>query len=506
MDSFDDNPRSVRRGESKPNVLQRGIYSTSSNQMYMESFPGGGRRISNRSMKGLSKANFGTETTLRRSTVNGLMKDQLRLTSMLSFGNGSIKRLKGDSTRYIDNKGGSQQLPQLLCLHGWRSNSDISQFHLENLGILDKFDTVYLNGPIDSDEPADEAIGILTPGPYYSWVDQDQSVDSECRIEEIITSLKSLMLHLLLVPESKTEACYDAVFAFSQAVPLVCLLSSLPVRRRVLRDMGIKGEMQRSPWKFVIAACGANVNIILRVLDYYDLSSEAIEIPISSAHIIGIHDQFKLQSEEFMAMFPMKETLPFYLDSGHEIPALTRRLDYIPYEIIEWLVDSVRYYPALGDQENAMPWLHRDMSMVETTYVMQEFTSSRSRNELQDIGSLEMGAYRQLALNHIEVSKSNLLDMLRDADPNSPALYAPGVPALTYGSLLEFIYGKGDLRRVGANQSFIVAYLAPLGAVSAVAFLAIASQCTAAPLDPAYTVQALLLAFDQLYVNLFGSF
>ena len=361
-----------------------------------------------------------------------------------------------------------------------------------------------MNGPIDCDKPADESIGILTPGPYYSWVDENQNNDSECRIEEIIASLKSLMLHLLLVPESKTEACYDAVFAFSQAVPLICLLSYAPVRRRVLRDMGIKGELQRSPWKFVIAACGANTNIITRVLNHYGLPSDTIEIPISSVHIIGIQDQFKLQSEEFMAMFPMKECLPFYLDSGHEIPALTRRLDYIPYEIIEWFSDCVRYYPALGDQEEAIPWAHPDMSMVETTYIMQEFTSSPFRNKLQDVGSLEMGTYRQFALNNIEVSESNLLDMLRDADPATPALYAPGVPALTYGNLLEFIHGKGDLRRVGANQSFIVAYLAPLGAVSAVAFLAISSQCTAAPLDPAYTVEALLLAFNQLYVNLSG--
>lgn len=143
LDSFDDNPRTVRRrGESKPHVLQRGIYSTSSTQMYKESFPGGGGRISNRSIKELPKANFGNETTLRSSTINGLMKDQLRLTSMLSFGNGNIKRLKGDSTRYLSKKNGSRQLPQLLCLHGWRSNSEISQFHLENLGILDKFDAV----------------------------------------------------------------------------------------------------------------------------------------------------------------------------------------------------------------------------------------------------------------------------------------------------------------------------------------------------------------------------
>ena len=66
--------------------------------------------------------------------------------------------------------------------------------------------------------------------------------------------------------------------------------------------------------------------------------------------------------------------------------------------------------------------------------------------------------------------------MIKSADSDSPALYAPGVPGLTYGDLLNFIYGQGDLRRIGANQNFVVAYLAPLGVVSAVAFLAISAR------------------------------
>jgi|TARA_B110000196_G_C21142020_1_gene664371 acyl-CoA synthetase (AMP-forming)/AMP-acid ligase II len=43
--------------------------------------------------------------------------------------------------------------------------------------------------------------------------------------------------------------------------------------------------------------------------------------------------------------------------------------------------------------------------------------------------------------------------------------------------------GKGDLSALGVKTSDAVIYVAPGGAVAAVAFLTIASQCTAAPLD-----------------------
>lgn len=44
----------------------------------------------------------------------------------------------------------------------------------------------------------------------------------------------------------------------------------------------------------------------------------------------------------------------------------------------------------------------------------------------------------------------------------------------------------------------LVAYVAPFGVVSATAFITIASQCTAVPLDPGYSESEYLLAFEQL--------
>ncbi len=490
-DMFDTNP-SLK--VTKERSGQRAKFSKETS-MYMYEFPGGSGGGGRKSFKSSSQVGFDEDNrkTLAKSTLNGMAKEQIRMKSIVSFGNGNIQRLKGDS---FQKKGNN--LPTLLCLHGWRSNKAISEFHMENLGIKNKFNIVYLNGTIQSNQAANTAISILAAGPYFSWADQDQKDDSETDVKKIIESLKSLLLHLLLVPNSRTISCYDAVFGFSQAVPLISLLSYEPLRNRVLNDMGYDQPLGRLPWRFVIGACGANMNIFKKVMEHYKLPFENIKIPLPGTHIIGIQDQFKMQSEEIMCLFPLEETLTFYLDSGHEIPALTQRLDYIPSEIVEWFKEKVQYFKAQDDIESGKKTLsYYDVSMIDTVYDMHECMSPVGYKE-ENIGSAVIGMGRQYALNDIGVLKDTLLDMLRDADPVSPALYSPGSPPLTYGGLLKFIHGEGDMRRIGANHNFTVAYLAPLGAVSAVAFLTIACQCTAAPLDPAYTVEALLLAFEQL--------
>jgi acyl-CoA synthetase (AMP-forming)/AMP-acid ligase II len=58
--------------------------------------------------------------------------------------------------------------------------------------------------------------------------------------------------------------------------------------------------------------------------------------------------------------------------------------------------------------------------------------------------------------------------------------------SLTYGQLLDFMApgGDGDLSVLGVQPGEVVVYVVPGGAIAAVAFLTIATQCTAAPLDP----------------------
>ena len=77
--------------------------------------------------------------------------------------------------------------------------------------------------------------------------------------------------------------------------------------------------------------------------------------------------------------------------------------------------------------------------------------------------------------------------MLGAMPPDAPCLRDARVPihVTTYGTLLKFISpgGGGDLSVLGVRAGDVVAYAVPPGAIGAVAFLMVASQAVAAPLD-----------------------
>lgn len=80
----------------------------------------------------------------------------------------------------------------------------------------------------------------------------------------------------------------------------------------------------------------------------------------------------------------------------------------------------------------------------------------------------------------------NLLDLLQDADPRSPAICAPGRSALSHGALRQLVARVGDrLRACGFGETDPVAVVLPNGPELASAFLAVASIAPAAPLNPA---------------------
>ena len=123
-------------------------------------------------------------------------------------------------------------------------------------------------------------------------------------------------------------------------------------------------------------------------------------------------------------------------------------------------------------------------------------------DNLQELGEGELLLYKdgQYIINQINSSRNALLDMLRDAPVDQITLYHANSmpPSLPYGGMLNFMKNDGDLRVTGFEQGHTVAYVEPIGILSAVAYLAIASQCTFTPLDPNYTKADFVLAFDQI--------
>ena len=412
----------------------------------------------------------------------------------------------------------------LLCLHGWRSNAAITKLQLTHLGLLSEaYEPVYINGPIIESSAADEEVEMMTPGPYYSWTAQHG--EDEANINEIVNGLKTLLEHLVALSKSTLGIGYSAVYGFSQGAAVAVLLSNETIRNRLLSEMG-EGPLPYQPWNVVFTACAANTRMVDAVAKHLGLDPQEFPadgcIPLPSVHFIGLTDPHKVESERLMRLFDSSKALPCYLDSGHEIPASTELLHYLAPEAMMWCQrmgstsDGDNFQsPFAGEnglEEGELYHIQKVVAsheggaeMVPIMNIMDESQNFQDQCAMgradydRDISRPHLGKYGQYVLSDMEMSQMNIFDMLGKANPKDIAFRAPGATPLSYGELVDFIWGgDGDLRRIGAQPNFRVAYSAPFGVLSATAFVAVAAQCTAVPLDPGYNATDLTLAFDQL--------
>ena len=80
-----------------------------------------------------------------------------------------------------------------------------------------------------------------------------------------------------------------------------------------------------------------------------------------------------------------------------------------------------------------------------------------------------------------------ILELLSAGADDAIAISAPGRTALSYGALRAFLRETlGTLRDMGAGRNDAVAIVLPNGPEMALSFFAVASGCTAAPLNPSY--------------------
>src|SRR5215475_4134354 len=82
---------------------------------------------------------------------------------------------------------------------------------------------------------------------------------------------------------------------------------------------------------------------------------------------------------------------------------------------------------------------------------------------------------------------TTVADLLRQGDAKAEAIGAPERRTMTRGELIALLDKVGGaLRGIGVGPQDPVAIVMPNGPEMAVAFLAVASAATAAPLNPAY--------------------
>ena len=278
--------------------------------------------------------------------------------------------------------------PNILCLHGYRSNMEISALQLQHLGLDSKFHVHHLQGPIQTNDAADAAIQILSRGPYFSWMDsidpdsdttsnafdaknsnrEQKEVEEEVKFQQLLSALKVILRH---VDSLVNYESYDAVYGFSQGGTIASILSCPELVHKLRLHFQCRAPPQpranpnanngngtvitsafpseedvwykRPCWKFAYLACAGNgAAMILRLKRYLLHSDNNKELdllaleeshdfrhlsvsPLGSVHFIGINDPLKAFSEKYIdEVFCSERALPVYLNGAHEIPMFTQ--------------------------------------------------------------------------------------------------------------------------------------------------------------------------------------
>jgi acyl-CoA synthetase (AMP-forming)/AMP-acid ligase II len=94
---------------------------------------------------------------------------------------------------------------------------------------------------------------------------------------------------------------------------------------------------------------------------------------------------------------------------------------------------------------------------------------------------------------------SNVFELFNAGESAAPAIIEPAGPAITYAQLQgQVSHLSGQLNALGIGRNDRVAIVLPNGPEAAIAFLAVASCATAAPLNPAYREEEFRFYLDDL--------
>jgi hypothetical protein len=378
----------------------------------------------------------------------------------------------------------------------------VTKLQLENLQITDvEYDITYLHGTVEVKE-GDPELGNMVRGPFYSWITP----------EEPLSLISAVRAVLMAVEENGP---FDGVFGFSSGglvAALACNIAAdhslraavlqeapLPSNQRRFSLLNIlappvktnlKTDLQEPPFRFAIIACGASPQALSKLrmaADLDPLPCSSIDVP--SVHLIGVEDAFKAVSEDIATLFRQDDKRHIlYMASGHAV-GRAQRTDTELCVVVKQTVEV-----SMGRARAPKPVEHKwtKVSDVSSLAMMKNIQVAMVRIELQTTWS-----------SNTVVPANTIVAMLGAQPASTPLLRLArkGNTTTTYGQLLIFISpgGDGDLRRLGVQESELVAYLAPPGgsAASAAVFLSIGAQACAVPLAQSTTEPDALSALNQ---------
>jgi len=384
------------------------------------------------------------------------------------------------SQEFQKNKIGVIASPSIrfLALHGSGSNRQVTQLQLNNLGLLrPQYHILYLHGPRPLDQPG-LGVGAGIPGPWYGWLPRNLE---QITLEELLDTLH----YLLRVLEQ--EGPFDYLFGFSEGGWLVSLLCGLSQDEWLLRALS-----QRHPGAIATAlqpdrlgrgaiiACAAMAFPLWQLRSTLGWGAGPSGVPpIPSLHLIGRQDPHRQWSEALALAMNSTHTQVYYLQGGHGVDQAQAK-----DPTLQTLIDG---FMAGGTGASTPTLRWRKTSGLSSRAVVDNL-------QIQAVAIQTAGL--PTTLLEMLAAQPSTAPLLREARHQDPQRFT------SYGQALRFCQpgGEGDLRRLGVQPGEVVAYLAPPGgsATSALAFLSIACQACAAPLDPRLSEVDTWTALEQI--------
>ena len=382
-----------------------------------------------------------------------------------------------------------EKRPIFLALHGKGSNSQISQIQLNNLISFTKdYDVIYIDGPIKTDQAGPDIARFedIIDGPWYSWLpDNFTQLNTNDSFEAVYKAVKTV------VSAIQENGPFDGVYGFSQGALIANIVNNIAHDPVLLKALNAELSLPLLPtqnlFKTAIYACYAAPMTISDLRQQANLGQLQIQSDTThQIHLIGRLDPFRARSEEFVHYTATNNSNVFYLPDGHEIGS-----NLEDYDALKQLV---RY--SLQSDNNIQKLISFENKEWQSNATLSSRMSAGNRQVVDVRVQTEGMATTILQMLSRQPADAPLLHMARSSNPNT---------ATTYGSVLAFLKpkGYGDLRRLGVKKGEAVAYLAPSGgsAVSALAFLSIASQTCAAPFSASMSQADALLALEQFNVK-----
>ena len=489
--------------------------------------------MSERSSTGAPSKASDARTPVRRRLSRDSSKSTSALRRMFTDARRTIHRSLGLNDAEAEEK-------KCLVLHGWRSNASVSAVHVRRMRLFTHYSKVHcVKGTMQAPSAANEATGELYDGPWYSWVDNmDCSCPEHERIEALLIALRSVVRFVL------NHGPYRCAVGFSQGGALISLLSN----KAVLRALGVESGFL---WDRSVVCCGASSSLVAlaeKALGIDSLANSKSALP--SLHIFGFQDKFKPQGETLMETF---ETFDgslnllrhcLYFDAGHTVPASLETDAGFTEEVRAWCkvpsnagestvftpdVDqfgmdldytSLKYATVSDSMRREMDIERGEVDSGEraqtntTTYAtIKSLCSDPEQAQTRMTPSDNKSMYDVDAASLLvcetkgDSREHDVLEFLSLAPKESPLLYDLNGARMTYGQAIDFITkGDGDLRNIGVHQGSILAYNVPPGSVGALAFLAVAAQCIAVPLDPGIAEEDAFEALTSCRVSIVALF